>query len=219
MDFGHLKIPFFPFTSSDRNSSSKYKYVFLWYWMLICSGCLSRQSLSINIIDMSEKCRLSLLKKDISTTQSIYPLDYYEWKESGIYLICYLGFEFTLAMHVAWHQYSLSWLTLNKHFFFSWVSPFAIFLLKRNFFEILHYSSYLFLKTPKPYFYLFDDQMSGLDVSWVLTASILDDSYFFTESQRKRPYLSFRLLLLLLLSFWAPTLRPRLTTTAIQGGR
>ena len=117
-------------------------------------------------------------------------------------------------MHAALpHDISIVWLTLNKHFFFSWVSPFAIFLLKRNFFEILHYSSYLFLKTPKPYFYLFDDQMSSLDVSWVLTASILDDSYFFTESQRKRPYLSFRLLLLL--SFWAPTLRPRLTTTAI----
>ena len=64
------------------------------------------------------------------------------------------------------HDISTVWLTLNKHFFFSWVSPFAIFLLKRNFFEILHYSSYLFLKTPKPYFYLFDGQMSGLDVSW-----------------------------------------------------
>ena len=33
-----------------------------------CSGCLSRQSLSINIIDMSENCRLSLLKKDIYNT-------------------------------------------------------------------------------------------------------------------------------------------------------
>ena len=33
-----------------------------------CSGCLSRQSLSINIIAMSEKCRLSLLKKDIYNT-------------------------------------------------------------------------------------------------------------------------------------------------------
>ena len=54
------------------------------------------------------------------------------------------------------HDISTVWLTLNKHFFFSWVSPFAIFLLKRNFFEILHYSSYLFLKTPKPFFYLFD---------------------------------------------------------------
>ena len=40
--------------------------------MLICSGCLSRQSLSINIIDMSEKCRLSLLKKDIYNTVYLY---------------------------------------------------------------------------------------------------------------------------------------------------
>ena len=168
MNFKFKKIPFFPFTSSDRNSSSKYKYVFLWYWMLIAQvACLD--SLWASILLICLKNVAYLYWKRISTTQSFYPLDYYEWKESGIYLICetgYLGFEFTLAMHVAWHQYSLSWLTLNKHFFFSWVSPFAIFLLKRNFFEILHYSSYLFLKTPKPYFYLFDDQMSGLDVSW-----------------------------------------------------
>ena len=136
--------------------------------MLIAQvACLD--SLWASILLICLKNVAYLYWKRISTTQSIYPLDYYEWKESGIYLIYetgYLGFEFTLAMHVAWHQYSLSWLTLNKHFFFSWVSPFAIFLLKRNFFEILHYSSYLFLKTPKPYFYLFDDQMSSLDVSW-----------------------------------------------------
>ena len=64
---------------------------------------------------------------------------------------------------------------------------------------------FIFLKTSKPYFELFvglkwlDLSMSSVVCLYVYLMSILDESYFFTESQRKRPYLSFLLLLLLLL--------------------